>query len=137
MRKVKQGVSVGSDGLTAVQRWVKLHPEEHRASRRKHTQRLRLAVLALLGSRCSNSECRWLNSDGTFGCTDIDLLQIDHINGGGSKEQRELGRTENIRRKILQMKNPETEYQILCANCNWKKRYTNKEVTGPDYAKLG
>jgi len=39
---------------------------------------------------------------------------------------KQLG-ADGIQRKILSMKNPETEYQCLCANCNWIKRYENGE----------
>lgn len=126
MRKYKKDI----DGLTPVQRWCKNNPEEHRASVRRSIDKLHAAVLALLGNKCNNLNCRYLNVDGTLGCTNLRLLQVDHINGGGSKEQRKLGGPDAVWRKILKMDNPEFEYQLLCANCNWEKRYVKQEVTG-------
>ena len=49
---------------------------------------LRCEIVAKLGGRCSNPDCRWHNDDGTRGCTDIRALQIDHVGGGGSMELR-------------------------------------------------
>lgn len=117
------------DGLTNGQRWYLKNKERHNALNLERQRRLRASVLALLGDKCSNSECRWLNTDGTLGCTDARALQIDHIKGGGSKENRSLG-SYSMCRKILAMEHPEDEYQLLCANCNWIKRSLNKEVPG-------
>lgn len=117
------------DGLTNGQRWYLKNKERHNALNLERQRRLRASVLALLGSKCANPECRWLNTDGTLGCTDPRALQVDHINGGGVKENRTLG-TYKMCRKILAMPKPEDEYQLLCANCNWIKRHTNKEVPG-------
>ena len=55
--------------------------------------------------------------------SDIRILQLDHVNGGGNRERREIG-TRGIRRKAL--KNPEL-YQLLCPNCNWTKRFNLNE----------
>ena len=55
--------------------------------------------------------------------SDIRILQLDHINGGGNQERRKIG-TRGIRRKALE--NPE-QYQLLCPNCNWIKRYDLNE----------
>ncbi|MEK7178047.1 MAG: hypothetical protein AAB721_00070, partial [Patescibacteria group bacterium] len=56
--------------------------------------------------------------------SDYRALQIDHILGNGSKE-RKKNNTTKIYHKIV---NKQTKgYQLLCANCNWIKRYTNKE----------
>jgi hypothetical protein len=90
---------------------------------RSYKKSLRCAVLAFLGNRCSNSNCRWLNLDGSLGCTDPDLLQVDHVNGGGTKEREHLTSC-TIYTRILK---GTPGYQLLCANCNWKKRYENKE----------
>ena len=40
-------------------------------------------VLFKLSVKCSNPKCRWLEEDGTLGCRDARILQIDHVNGGG------------------------------------------------------
>jgi len=59
------------------------------------------------------------------GFTDIRALQIDHKNGDGSAQRREIGGLHRMYRDIL--KNP-VPYQLLCANCNWIKRYENGEA---------
>lgn len=59
------------------------------------------------------------------GFADRRALQIDHINGGGSKEYRDIGNTKVYRRiaKGLDLE----RYQLLCANCNFIKRVENAE----------
>lgn len=79
------------------------------------------AVFALLGNRCNNPNCRYLNLDGTLGCTDIRLLHLDHINGGGRKERQILQTQTAMWRKVL--KDEGKGYRLLCANCNWLHRY--------------
>lgn len=74
-------------------------------------------VIKALGGKCV--KCGFL---------DIRALQIDHIKGGGNKEMKLKG-YKTIYYEII--KNPESmkdRYQVLCANCNWIKRYENKEV---------
>jgi len=89
----------------------------------KYNAKLRRQVLELLGGKCSNPNCSILG-----GCRDVRCLQIDHIKGGGAKERSNGITSSTLLLKIL--KDPEkakTEYQLLCANCNWIKRYENKE----------
>lgn len=71
-------------------------------------------VIDLLGGKCA--KC---------GFTDIRALQIDHINGNGCQESRKIGYY-GIRNRILAGQTK--EYQVLCANCNWIKRYENDEL---------
>ncbi len=71
-------------------------------------------------------------SNGTMKCLkcgfdDIRALQIDHINGGGTKHRRELGRTGDAFYRWLRLNNYPEGYQVLCCNCNWIKRFENKE----------
>lgn len=51
-------------------------------------------------------------------------FQIDHVNGGGKGERVKMGI--GFYSKVL--KDTENKYQLLCANCNWIKRFENKEV---------
>lgn len=65
------------------------------------------------------------------GNSDIRVLQIDHINGGGRKEIKSFNSggylhyyyKQLVQDKITFLK----KYQLLCANCNWIKRIENKE----------
>ncbi len=88
------------------------------AYHRKRDNILRSLVLELLGGKCKSC-----------GISDNRVLQIDHINGNGYKENKILGysggNTHRYYRHILDVKGE--GYQLLCANCNWIKRYEKKE----------
>lgn len=78
-------------------------------------QKLKIQAYAILGNKCARC-----------GFDDPRALQIDHINGGGAMESKEIG-LRRIRKKIV---NGNTkDYQLLCANCNWIKR-SEKGETG-------
>ena len=88
---------------------------------KKYTSDLRKLVLSILGDKCI--KC---------GFDDYRALQVDHVNGGGIKEMRESGIRGGSavywRNVIKSIKIDERKYQLLCANCNWIKRFINKEV---------
>jgi hypothetical protein len=87
---------------------------------------LREQVIAKLGGCCAAKDCRWLNRDGTLGCKDASLLHIDHVKGKGGKERKVLsGRMFLLH--VLKSR-AKKKYQLLCANCNWRKRQTNNEI---------
>lgn len=81
---------------------------------RKKYPELRNAVIDLLGGQCKLCNYR----------TDRRALQIDHIDGTGRAERRRIG-WHRFYNKIL---SDQTNYQLLCANCNYVKRYDNNEV---------
>ncbi len=91
--------------------------KSHRAlvSRKLRRER-RIAVLTLLGGKCVHC-----------GYSDPRALQIDHINGNGRKEMREGNNSSRVYyyKRILNIQGK--GYQILCSNCNWIKKYENKE----------
>lgn len=78
-------------------------------------RKLREAALGAIGSKC----CR-------CGESDIDVLQIDHVNGGGRREVISLGSQSLLYKKVI--KDCGSGYQCLCANCNWIKKLENDEV---------
>lgn len=59
--------------------------------------------------------------------TDIRVLQLDHIEGSGKRQISSI--TSNFY-LWLKRHNFPPGYQILCANCNWIKRWENKELLG-------
>ena len=75
----------------------------------------RVKCIEILGGKCS--KC---------GFSDIRALQIDHVNGGGQKEIKKIG-SYKMYQNIIENEDVRKNYQILCANCNWIKRYENKE----------
>lgn len=65
------------------------------------------------------------------GETDWKCLQIDHIHGGGSgnkKGKRPERNTTYFKKVLAEITAGSKDYQLLCANCNWRKRYENNEV---------
>ena len=91
----------------------------------------REAVIAYLGGRCVHLACSWLNEDGTRGCTDHRCLQIDHVNGDGAKLRKIKGQEGSRLLDTVLKTVPGETYQLLCANCNWIKRYENRECPQP------
>jgi len=61
------------------------------------------------------------------GESDIDVLQIDHINGGGNQQRKALGlRGGRLYLWMIQNGYPDG-YQVLCANCNMRKARLERE----------
>jgi hypothetical protein len=80
----------------------------------KARKKIRHEIIMVLGGCCVM--CNF---------SDMRALQIDHINGGGTKEIRSFSNRMKYYRHVL--KNTH-KYQLLCANCNWIKRHENKEI---------
>ena len=87
-------------------------------------ERWKRAAHAALGGKCA-----------LCGFTDIRALQIDHVNGGGTREHHRRKPDGNNWRRIclskyyrLVVEDQTGKYQLLCANCNWIKRTTNGEI---------
>ena len=79
------------------------------------------AIMLILGEKC----CR-------CGFNDPRALQFDHISGGGVRERKRTGNKRYHYRKILrEMAQGVYRIQVLCANCNWIKRYENDETGRP------
>jgi hypothetical protein len=60
--------------------------------------------------------------------TTLDALSIDHINGGGRKENKKVGQWGNNFYRWLRDHNYPEGYQVLCLNCQWIKRARKKET---------
>lgn len=86
----------------------------HAAYMRQRMRDARQQVIAHLGGRC----CR-------CGFDDWRALQVDHVLGGGVKERKAARSSYALWRLVL--KDKTGKYQLLCANCNWIKRYENGE----------
>jgi hypothetical protein len=99
---------------------------------RKHTRKVKERLCEIYGKRCANSNCKWRNEDGSFGCTDIRILQLDHKQAGGLQSRKKFsGFLSGGRAYYLQAirKPNKKKYQMLCPNCNWIKRIENKEFS--------
>jgi hypothetical protein len=91
---------------------------------KKMIRKRRQIIIQLLGGKCSNP---YNLNHGDF-LNDTRCLQIDHVNGGGVRELREhKNRYSFYGMVIRKIKVGSKDYQLLCSNCNWIKRYINKE----------
>jgi hypothetical protein len=93
--------------------------EKVRESQRNEKKRKKDEIHYLLGCKCI--KC---------GFNDSRALQIDHINGGGYTERKgyNMNPQKYYSNILKSIKNNENKYQLLCANCNWIKRFENNEI---------
>jgi hypothetical protein len=104
--------------LARTKQWAIKNRSRRSASSREYNIRVRKAITGLLGDKCV-----------MCGFNDPRALQIDHVNGGGCKEIRNM--TKSYYKSVLEkLLSGSKDYQLLCANCNWIKRFENKEVRG-------
>ena len=89
--------------------------EQQQAVHATYRKRIKEAVYALLGKHCARC-----------GFDDAHALQIDHVKGNGKMDRGSQSRI-TFHRSILANPDAQKIYQILCANCNWIKRYENQE----------
>lgn len=110
-------VTKKNSAITAVKYKTTLKKVEEKKEKRKKIRNKQYAILRnrvfkLLGGQCKRCKIK-----------DKRVLQIDHIRGGGTRERRKHGSTK-ILKKILE---GEKGYQLLCANCNWIKKFNKRE----------
>ena len=79
----------------------------------KWERKKRQEVIKHLGSKCVR--CSF---------NDWRALQIDHIEANGKSDTRIMG---SGAYHLRVLKDKTGKYQLLCANCNWIKRYENSE----------
>jgi len=98
----------------------KLHPEKWRKydtdCKRRANHRRRMKIIELLGGKCVRC-----------GFIDWRALQIDHVNGNGQKDIRAQNSILYYKRVLRRILEGSKDYQLLCANCNWIKRYEKRE----------
>ena len=90
---------------------MKENDKYDRIRTRRYMEKLRLCVLTKLFDPPKCDVCN---------ISDIRILDIDHIDGGGTKERKQLS-SAGVWRKIIKMDQYEAKqkYRILCKNCNW------------------
>jgi hypothetical protein len=100
---------------SARKRWRSMTPKERKGDPLKHqkwdkTNRQTVIdkVLLAYGNRCACPGCFEVNPK---------FLTLDHINGGGLKDRREIGSSIQIYRWVIKNNFPST-FQLLCWNCN-------------------
>jgi len=94
-------------------------------------KRLRQTVLNNLGKVCT-----------LCGVDDPDVLSINHTNGGGADERRELeGKRTKMARVAHRQGTPKDKYRVLCFNCDIKAHHYMRRtgavlMTRPNYTPL-
>lgn len=96
--------------------WYLKNYENNKAARRSAARKIRWDIIQALGGVCV--KC---------GFKDWRALQVDHINAGGGKDRRERKIGHTSWSLLKDVKLHKEKYQLLCANCNWIKRYENGE----------
>jgi hypothetical protein len=92
-------------------------PKAHHKRVRVTRARVRLQTVVAYGGKCNHC-----------GISDIDVLDLDHIENDGAKERKENLFAYNLYRKLKKEGFPTGRYQILCKNCNWKKELLRRRV---------
>ena len=82
-----------------------------------NNKKRRMEILSMIGTKCV--KC---------GFDDYRALHIDHVNGGGNKERKTHSHSWSYKFWKNALVERKEDYQVLCANCNWIKRYENKEL---------
>lgn len=95
-----------------------LNKEYFAERNRAYNLRQKMAVHTLLGGICV--EC---------GFSDSRALQIDHVNGGGVREKKGRHGSVYYQDVLASIAKGEIKYQLLCANCNWIKRFNKNETS--------
>jgi hypothetical protein len=103
--------------LEAVNRYQARNPQKVHQRLKDRREKIRLALLA--GYSQGTMKCA------RCGFADLRVLQLDHINGGGSR-YRGAGNNYTEYLSLIRAGFP-PGYQILCSNCNWIKRAENGE----------
>lgn len=115
-RKPSTSVKTGQIGDTHPA-WKGRGKDYQKIKSREYLRRLRNSVIEVLGGSCV--KC---------GFNDKRALQIDHIDGGGSVERKSRSFTGNFHKNVIKScLSKENKYQLLCANCNWIKRFEMNE----------
>lgn len=87
------------------------HEGEYHKYNRKYGERLKAKVFSLI---CGGNPCC-----SRCGCSDIRFLEVNHKNGGGSKERRKaVLRGTTLYWDIFKGKRKTDDLEILCSPCN-------------------
>lgn len=93
--------------------WRMANPERHREHGRTANRRKKLECFGLYGGSCQRC-----------GFSDDRALQLDHIDGANGESRYAWSRAGlGLYRAILRGKVDRELFQLLCANCNWIKRW--------------
>lgn len=116
----------------ASRRWRQRHPEAVKEQKRRYYERHRERLRAKMGpanlsrSRALRHEILRVLGGECIRCgfADWRALQVDHVKGGGRLDRQRFANKSAFLRVVMKERD---KYQLLCANCNWIKRYEQNE----------
>lgn len=95
-------------------KWRQANPEKHSSNVRSYARRLKQAALTYYGGNPPKCAC--------CGEQHAEFLVIDHVNGNGNEERRQLNvRSGSEMFRYLKRANYPTGYRVLCDNCNMSR----------------
>jgi len=101
-------------------KWMKKWEAELKSGKRQRSSGTKMRLLII--ERLSGTKCKRCGFD------DVRALQLDHIKGDGMKDRKRFKNDQYM--WFYYYDHPEQarkKLQVLCANCNWIKRYENDE----------
>lgn len=111
------------------EKYRKSHLEKVKKYNKIKNKKLKDELYKKLGGyvcSCNGIKC-WHN--GKCNITDKRVLQLDHINGNGRKEEKITNQHGSAKyRMYLKMNNIENHLQVFCSNCNWVKKFNKNEI---------
>lgn len=96
--------------VAGTKKWRDKNPERHTAHMAATRVKLKTAVMAGYGSKCT-----------CCGEPTLEFLTIEHLNGDGRAHRDQLG-TQGVYRDIIRRGFP-ADYTVLCMNCNHARRF--------------
>ena len=91
----------------SMRKYRETHPEKTKAARKRAYDSRRRRALEIVSGEAKCVRC---------GCDMLDVLEVNHINGNGSKEARES--TANLYDRILKGERATDDLEVLCRVCN-------------------
>jgi hypothetical protein len=91
------------------------YPEKSREAAKDRARRNRKVLKEIVMAVYSGGQCS------CCGETEISFLTIDHVDGGGQKHRKEVGKAGSPFYKWLLSNGFPGGFQVLCANCNQSK----------------
>lgn len=88
-------------------------------TRLRYQEKTRMEILSIY----SNGTMKCVNC----GCDEIDCLSIDHVNNDGYLQRKNKSCSGFYFYQWIKNNGYPEEFQVLCRNCNWKKRMNNSK----------
>uniref|UniRef100_A0A6M3LEB4 Uncharacterized protein n=1 Tax=viral metagenome TaxID=1070528 RepID=A0A6M3LEB4_9ZZZZ len=108
--------------------YQKKYYQEHREEELKYSRKrnVELKWAALSHYSKGTMSCKWC------GFSDIRALSIDHINNNGKEDRKITGMGTPFYQWLKNNNYPEGEYQVLCMNCQFIKKFhaDDRELLG-------